>query len=668
MHIRITGLVSRASHALRLGFLTVLCAVHSHGWADSPGKNGARTIAAAGAVVNQYAVLGVAAGIGAASLTVVDVTTLNSPEATGGGPLAAGDVILIYQATGATIDTTNTVNYGNISSYGNAGNYEMRTVRSVAGNTISLESDSSGASCAIGLKRAFSSGAQVVRVPQYSSLTVNAASSIVPPAWNGSTGGVLAVLVQATATVNGTVTAAALGFRGGVLDNLDRASATTNNINFATDDNPAGGQKGEGIASGAGGTFGTIALSFSNPGGNFDMGAPANGGGGGGSHNGGGGGGANGSLSLTPYCTVGSSTFSSSVATTTTWCGQGTMPAGVTGAAAWALDPAYVANGGARTAHVGGGRGGYTFSNVALDPVTNGPGLTTWGGNNRRSMGGWGGRPLAQTLTQKIFFGGGGGAGGANSGPLGGAGGVGGGLVVLIAGNVAGSGVIDVSGGRGANTTGGANDAPGGGGGGGTAVVHGTTVAGGLTLLGNGGVGGTQTITGNEAEGPGGGGGGGVLAVTGGAPARTAAGAAGGVTGASAIANFPRNGATDGSPGDSGAAAPSLLSSYRPCTSLQVSKSNGGSTVTAGGNTTYVITVTNAGPSGADNSVVADPVATGLACTSVACTSASSGAACPSAGSTTMAYLQGAGITVPTLPSGSSLTFSVACGVTATGQ
>jgi hypothetical protein len=33
-----------------------------------------------------------------------------------------------------------------------------------------------------------------------------------------------------------------------------------------------------------------------------------------------------------------------------------------------------------------------------------------------------------------------------------------------------------------------------------------------------------------------------------------------------------------------------------------------------------------------------------------------------------MAYLQGTGITLPTLPANSSLTFSVNCSVTATGQ
>ncbi len=634
--------------------------------ADSPGRNGARTIAAAGVVVNQYTSLAAGAAVGAASITVVSAAALNSTD-TGGGALASGDVILIYQARGASINTANSSAYGDITSYGNAGNYEIRTVRSVAGNVISLESDSSGASCAIGLKNSFSTGAQVIRVPQYSALTVNSGASIVPVAWDGTIGGVVALLVQNTATINGSVSAAALGFRGGVLDNFDRPSGTTNNINYATDDYPAGGQKGEGIASGAGGTYGTVTLAFSNPGGNFDMAAPANGGGGGGSHNGGGGGGSNAALALTPYCTAGASTFTTSTGTTSLWCGQGTMPGGVTGGGAWALDPAYKANGNANTVHVGGGRGGYTFSNSNQDALTVGPGFAAWGGNYRRSMGGWGGRPLTQTLNTRLFFGGGGGAGGANSGPVGGAGGPGGGLVMLIAGSVAGGGSIDVSGAAGLNTTGGANDAPGGGGGGGTALVYAGTV-GGISLRANGGGGGVQTITSDEAEGPGGGGGGGILAVTGGAPTRQANGGAGGTSASSALTEFPRNGATDGTAGNPNAAAPNLLSSYRPCTSLSVTKSNAVTTVTAGGTTSYVLTVINSGPSDAPATVLTDPIVPGVVCTTLSCSGAFSGAACPIAGSTTLAYLQGTGITVPTLPSGSSVTFTLGCGITATGQ
>ena len=71
------------------------------------------------------------------------------------------------------------------------------------------------------------------------------------------------------------------------------------------------------------------------------------------------------------------------------------MPGVVTGAVAWQLDPGYKANGNALTNFVGGGRGGYTFSSANLNATTaaGAPGLTTWGGDFRRALGGWGGRP-----------------------------------------------------------------------------------------------------------------------------------------------------------------------------------------------------------------------------------------------------------------------------------
>ena len=84
-------------------------------------------------------------------------------------------------------------------------------------------------------------------------------------------------------------------------------------------------------------------------------------------------------------------------------------------------------------------------------------------------------------------------------------------------------------------------------------------------------------------------------------------------------------------------------------------------------NTTYTITVANAGPDAADNTVVQDPAATGLNCTAVTCpaTGLTGGAACP--GTLTIPALQGAGLTIPTLPSGGSVKLEVACTVTATG-
>ena len=101
---------------------------------------------------------------------------------------------------------------------------------------------------------------------------------------------------------------------------------------------------------------------------------------------------------------------------------------------------------------------------------------------------------------------------------------------------------------------------------------------------------------------------------------------------------------------------------------LAISKSVGVNTLVAGSTTTYTITVTNSGPSDADGALLKDSLATGLNCTQTSCEAVSNGASCPTPGSVTIASLQGAGITLAVLPAGSSVTFSVICGVMATGQ
>ena len=111
-----------------------------------------------------------------------------------------------------------------------------------------------------------------------------------------------------------------------------------------------------------------------------------------------------------------------------------------------------------------------------------------------------------------------------------------------------------------------------------------------------------------------------------------------------------------------------LASALGCSTNLQLTKSNGTSSVVAGGTTVYVLTVTNLGPAAADGALLLDPVSAGLSCTSVTCNpaSATGGALCPV--TLTLSGLQTSpGITLPKLPAGSSVAISLACLVTATG-
>jgi uncharacterized repeat protein (TIGR01451 family) len=90
-------------------------------------------------------------------------------------------------------------------------------------------------------------------------------------------------------------------------------------------------------------------------------------------------------------------------------------------------------------------------------------------------------------------------------------------------------------------------------------------------------------------------------------------------------------------------------------------------TVVSGTTTIYSIVVSNSGPDAANGSVLTDPVSAGLTCTTASCT-ATGGAACPvTTGAALVAELQTTGTTVPTLPSGGSVTILLTCTVTATG-
>jgi uncharacterized repeat protein (TIGR01451 family) len=85
--------------------------------------------------------------------------------------------------------------------------------------------------------------------------------------------------------------------------------------------------------------------------------------------------------------------------------------------------------------------------------------------------------------------------------------------------------------------------------------------------------------------------------------------------------------------------------------------------VVSGAASNYAIRVVNNGPDGADGTVVTDPVPTNLNCATATC-SAAGGAACPvPTGAALVTALQGAGATVPTLPNGGSVTFTLSCTV-----
>jgi uncharacterized repeat protein (TIGR01451 family) len=540
----------------------------------SPGRDGAGGTLTG--VLNAY--YPPANGTLAAGSTSV---TLGAAAAAGAQKaIAAGDLLLFIQIQDATINSTNTGAYGDSvpgdpasgwTNLNNAGNFEFVTATNavpVTGGTLNFQ----GTGSTGGLLNTYTKAAfiatqgqrtyQVIRVPQYTTATLS--SALTAMAWNGATGGVLALDVAAQLTLGGTVSVDALGFRGGAGRQLTGgAGAATDYITLSTV--TTNGSKGEGIAGTQRYVANATLTNLTNtgveglPNGSYARGAPGNAGGGAtdahpsaNDQNSGGGGGGNGGTG-----------------------GQGGF--------------------GWNSAGIVGGYGGMAF------PVS----------TSALVMGGGGGAGTTNNGT----------ANPANGNPAGinSSGAAGGGIVIVHAGSVTAAGTITANGQTALNVQ---NDGGGGGGAGGSIrVLANSGGLGGLTINANGGKGGNTWGTqapgtpfpGNR-HGPGGGGGGGAVLLSG-APAGSSV--TGGSPGTSTIAT-DAYGATVGLPGvvNSTATIPQTPGTQpgAECASADIAVTNSGSPnpVLAGpgpGNViTYTQTVTNNGPLDAVNASFSETV------------------------------------------------------------
>ena len=590
-----------------------------------PGKDGTLTISTTNTVLNRYTRVTADIPIGSNSLTVVNINELNrdgisylpsgyttNSSSFASNVLEPGDLILLFQAQGAVINTTNSLNYGEVTNLNNAGRYEMAYVGSVSGNTITLD-------CKTRFAYFAANYVQCIRIPQYTTLTVNSGASVVPirwgdPAFGGADpsavtrrrGGFLGVLADDIVN-EGSINANFAGFRGGTFLNLSPASGDVFYADYFYNVTARAGEKGEGIAG--------YRPDYDAMGGRYGMGAPANAGGGGNGHNAGGGGGANGGDPAGWFRGAGVMNHFGT-------CGN---------PGAWALDPNYIANGNALTNSTGGGRGGYTYSASNANACTSGPSYpanfispgvpltdvlnTAWGGDRRKALGGLGGRPLVSpAIDRQIFYGGGGGAGDGNNNASS-DGGDGGGIVFLIVENgISGSGVIQANGEAGSSTRGAVgNDAPGGGGAGGTVLIQANSIGSGITINADGGSGGIQTINlGTEGEGPGGGGGGGAIYMNSPSDAstKTVNGGANGTTNSLGTTEFIANGATSGNVGSLRTASVEI--NFNLClTDLEIIKTVNDLTPTFGDNITFTLTASNLGQNDASNVIVNDLLPSG---------------------------------------------------------
>ena len=280
---------------------------------------------------------------------------------------------------------------GTATDMGTVGAYEIKKVSAITANTITLNS---------ALTTGYNGTTQkimVQRVPQYSSMTINAGATLTASAWDGTKNGVLAVKVNGELINNGTIDMSAKGYRGGTQGGSDAGGQ--GGESYCGLGGNGGANNSNGLIGAAGGGDGNAIPASGSKGGNGSCG---------------GGGGSNGSADAAVLLTLQ---------------GKGSTTSGGAG------------GGGSMSSGSGAGAGYGSAGSKNREKATEAGENTSgngWGG------GGAGGTYGSAELS-KVYMGSGGGRGGANNTGTGGVGGNGGGIIyigakTITAGLIANSG------------------------------------------------------------------------------------------------------------------------------------------------------------------------------------------------------------------------------------
>ncbi|MCE9667574.1 Ig-like domain-containing protein [Myxococcus stipitatus] len=438
-----TSLVEQRRVRTRLpaiGMLALLCAAlvapAAHAEADGfhlgDGTDGALVVNNPNTVINTYTRVTAA--------VPVNQSFVNVASSTG---FAVGDLVLVYQTAGLTVTQAppgnqTPIDLGTVLG-GAVGRWQFGRVQALTATRLTFTQP---------LTVTFAANVtQAIRVPEYSSVTVNAAGGIVARPWDGQTGGVLIFLSQGAVNNAGSISASNAGFRGGIFVNGDGDNCTAVNEAY-----PGGAYKGEGLS------LSNYENDYTFRAGTTGYGNVGNGAGGGICHNSGGGGG-------------------------------GSAGAGGKGGRTWVGDT--------NPSRDVGGRGGTRMDFSAVDHMILGGG--GGGGHSNDDTGGSGSNGGGVVFIRAASLSGAGsisanGAAGENSRNDGndaaGGGGAGGTLYLRFTGNLACSAnTISARGGNGGSTPF-DQHGTGGGGGGGRILLQGSTVA--CTPSVTGGAPGTQ--------------------------------------------------------------------------------------------------------------------------------------------------------------------------------
>ena len=220
----------------------------------SPGRDGAGGTLSG--VVNTYYAGTASVAAGATAIPVGAPTGASAA-------VAAGDLVLVIQMQGADLDSSDTDAYGDGGTGGTAsgalagttvaGLYEYAVATGpVTAGSLPVTGKGSGSGLVNAYLQSTATGTtgarrfQVVRVPQFA--TATAGGGLTASAWNGSTGGVLALDVTGVVTFAGAVNVSELGFRGGGDRQLGGSGGLPAGAYRTSATNTTNGAKGEGSA------------------------------------------------------------------------------------------------------------------------------------------------------------------------------------------------------------------------------------------------------------------------------------------------------------------------------------------------------------------------------------------------------------------------------------
>lgn len=114
-------------------------------------------------------------------------TATQTTGTAGSTAFANGDLVLLHQTQGT-----------------GAGQWEINMVSSGGGST--------SLTFQVALQYTYGTGAQIIKIPRYTTATISGHS---PTQWNGTTGSVEVICAQNSITASGVLNGSALGFRGG---------------------------------------------------------------------------------------------------------------------------------------------------------------------------------------------------------------------------------------------------------------------------------------------------------------------------------------------------------------------------------------------------------------------------------------------------------------------